>query len=58
MKRKRPSPEQLVKKHHPAAPELAGGKKIEEICKVLEISPATYHRGQEQYGEAEVATVK
>ena len=30
----------MVKKLHPAAPELAGGKKIEEICKVLEISPA------------------
>ena len=40
MRRKRPSPEQMVKKLHPAAPELAGGKKIEEICKVLEISPA------------------
>jgi putative transposase len=37
---------------------LAGGKKIEEVCKSLTISPATYHRWQEQYGGADVNTVK
>ena len=58
MKRKRHSPEQIVKKLHQAATELAGGRKIEEVCKGLEISPATYHRWQEQYGGADVATVK
>ena len=58
MKRIRHSPEQIVTKLHQAATELAGGKKIEEVCKGLTISPATYHRWQEQYGGADVNTVK
>ena len=58
MKRTRHRPEQIVTKLHQAATELAGGKKIEEVCKALTISPATYHRWQEQYGGADVNTVK
>ena len=58
MKRTRHSPEQIVTKLRQAATELAGGKKIEEVCKSLTISPATYHRWQEQYGGADVNTVK
>ena len=58
MKRTRHSPEQIVKKLHETAGELAGGKKIEEVCNSLEISPATYHRWNEQYGGADVNTVK
>ena len=37
---------------------MAGGRKIEEVCKALAISPATYHRWQEQYGGADLNTVK
>lgn len=58
MKRTRHSPEQIVTKLHEAATELAGGKKIEDVCKSLAISPATYHRWQEQYGGADLNTVK
>jgi len=58
MKRTRHSPEQIVLKLHQAATELAEGKQIEEVCKTLTISPATYHRWQEQYGGADVNTVK
>jgi len=58
MKGTRHSPEQIVTKLHQAATELAGGKKIEEVCKSLAISPATYHRWQGQYGGADVNTVK
>jgi putative transposase len=58
MKRTRHNPEQIVAKLHQAATELAGGKKIEEVCKSLTISPATYHRWQEQYGGADLNTVK
>ena len=58
MKRTRHSPEQIVTKLHEAATELAGGKKIEEVCKSPVISPATCHRWQEQYGGADVNTVK
>ena len=37
---------------------MAGGKKIEEAGKTLAISPATHHRWQEQYGGADLNTVK
>jgi len=47
-----------VTKLHQAATELAGGRKIEEVCKGLVISPATYHRWQVQYGGADLNTVK
>jgi hypothetical protein len=33
-----------VKKLHEAATALAGGKGVEEVCKGLGVSPATYHR--------------
>lgn len=58
MKRTRHSSEQIVTKLHQAATELAGGKQIEGVCKRLAINPATYHRGQKQYGGADVNTVK
>ena len=58
MKRIRHSPEQIVKKLHEAATELAGGKNIEDVCKSLAVSPATYHRWSRQYGGADVNTVK
>ena len=47
-----------MKKLHQAATELAAGKTIEEVCKSQEISPATYHRWKEEYGGADVNTVK
>jgi hypothetical protein len=37
---------------------LAGGSKIEEVCKGLAISPATCHLWQEQHGGADLNTVK
>ena len=37
---------------------MAGGKKNEEVCKGLAISPATLHRWKEHYGGADVSTVK
>lgn len=58
MKRTRHSPELIVTKLHQAATELAGRKTIEEVCKSQVISPATYHRWQEQYGGADVNTIK
>ncbi len=58
IKRTRHSPEQIVTKLHQAATALAGGQKIQEACKSLAISPATYHRWQEQYGGADLNPVK
>ena len=37
---------------------MAGGKQIKEVCKGLAISPATYHRWQDEYGGADLNTVK
>lgn len=54
----RHSAEQIVKKLHEAATALAGGKTVEDVCKGLGISPATYHRWQKEYGGADVETVR
>jgi len=43
MKRKRHTPEEVIKKLRRADEELAGGKGIQDVCRSLEISPATYH---------------
>ena len=58
MKRTRHSAEQIVKKLHEAATAMAGGKTVEEVCKGLGVSPATYHRWQKEYGGADVDTVR
>ena len=58
MKRKRHTPEEIIKKLREAATFLAGGQSVEEVCKKLEVSPPTYHRWREQYGGAKEETVK
>jgi transposase-like protein len=58
MKRTRHTAEQIVKKLHEAAGALAGGRTVEEVCKELGVSPATYHRWQQQYGGADVDAVR
>ena len=58
MKRKRHTPEQIVKKLRTASEEQARGVSIEEVCRKLEISVATYHRGNKEYGGAKMETVK
>ncbi len=58
IKRTLHSPEQILTKLHQAAAELAGGKKIEEVCNSLVISLATYHHWQEQCGGTDLNTVK
>jgi putative transposase len=47
---KRHNPEQIVKKLRDADVMLSGGKSIEEVLKVLEVSEATFHRWRNQYG--------
>ena len=58
MKRKRHTPEEIIKKLREAATLLAGGQSVEEVCKKLEVSPPTYHRWKEEYGGAREETVK
>ena len=50
MKRKRHSPEQIIAKLRDADTVLATGASVEQICKQLEISQATYHKWRNQYG--------
>src|SRR5215210_3770376 len=58
MKRKRHTPEEIIKKLREAATLLAGGQSVEAVCKKLEVSPPTYHRWRQEYGGAKEETVK
>ncbi len=49
-KRKRHSPEQVVKKLRDADAMLAAGKSIGEVLQMLEVSEATLNRWRSQYG--------
>jgi putative transposase len=50
MKRRRHTPEQIIRKLREADRLLAEGHEIPEVAKQLEISEATYHRWRAQYG--------
>lgn len=58
MKRKRHTPEEIIKKLREAATSLAAGQSVEAVCKQLEVSPPTYHRWRQEYGGAKEETVK
>jgi putative transposase len=58
MKRKRHTPEEIIKKLREAATLLSGGQSVEEVCKKLEVSPPTYHRWRQEYGAAKEETIK
>jgi transposase-like protein len=49
-KRRRHSPEQIVKKLRDADAMLAAGKSIAEVLQAMEISEATLSRWRSQYG--------
>ena len=50
MKRRRHTPDQIVRKLAEADKLLAGDKTIEEVCRHLEITESTFHRWRNQYG--------
>ena len=58
MKRKRHTPEEIIKKLREAATLLAGGQGVEEVCRKLEVSPPTYHRWRQEYGGAKEEAMK
>ena len=49
-RRKRHSPEQIIRKLRDADAMLAAGKTIGEVCQALETSEQTFHRWRNQYG--------
>jgi transposase-like protein len=50
MKRKRHSPEQIIRKLRDADRLLSEGKDIAAVCQALEVAEATFHRWRNQYG--------
>ena len=50
MKRRRHTPEQVVRKLRVADALLAEGKDVGEVARALEVSEQTYHRWRNQYG--------
>ena len=50
MKKKRYTPEQIIRKLHEADTMLASGKTIAQVAQALEVSEQTFHRWRNQYG--------
>ncbi|MCA9158731.1 MAG: transposase, partial [Planctomycetales bacterium] len=49
-RRKRHTPEQIVRKLRDADAMLNGGKELAAVLQSLEVTEATYHRWRAQYG--------
>lgn len=58
MKRRRHTPEQVIRKLREADRMLSEGQGIAEVAKALEISEPTYHRWRNQYGGMKADDVK
>jgi putative transposase len=58
MKRKFHTSEQIVKKLREADAAVASGSTIEQVCKQLGISDATYYNWRKQYGQMKLNQVK
>jgi transposase-like protein len=58
MKRKFHKPEQIVKKLREADAALSSGSTIEQVCRQLGISDATYYNWRKQYGQMKLDQVK
>jgi putative transposase len=58
MKRRRHTPEQIIRKLREADRLLAEGCEVPEVAKQLEVSEATYHRWRAQYGGLKADDVK
>ena len=49
-KRRRHTPEQIIRKLDEGHRQLAVGKELDEVCRHLEIAESTWHRWLAQYG--------
>ena len=49
-KRRRHTPDQIIRKLAEGHKQLAGGLSLEEVCRQLEIAESTWHRWLAQYG--------
>ena len=58
MKRKLHTPEQIVKKLREADAIITQGGTVEQVCKQLQISDATYYKWRKQYGQMKLDQVR
>ena len=58
MKQKRHTVDQIIGKLRRADQELGKGKKVPEVCKMLEITEQTYYRWRQKYGGMQPEMVK
>jgi putative transposase len=58
VKRRRNTPEQIIRKLREAERLLGEGQTVPEVAKTLEVSEATYHRWRNQYGGMKADDVK
>ncbi len=58
MKRRLHTAEQIVGKLREADAQLAAGRSVEQVCKQLGISDATYYNWRRQYGRMKLDQVK
>ena len=58
MKRRRHTPEQVIRKLREADRMLGEGKQIPEVAKELEVSEQTFHRWRAQYGSMKADDAK
>lgn len=58
MKRRRHTPEQIIRKLREAERMLGEGKQVPEVAKALEVSEQTFHRWRNQFGGMKAEDVK
>lgn len=58
MKRKRHTPDQIVRKLRDADAMIGSGMTISDVCRRLEISEKTFHRWRNQYGGMKAEEMK
>ena len=58
MKRKLHTSEQIVQKLREADAKIASGATVEQVCKEMGISDATYYNWRRQYGQMKLNQVK
>jgi transposase-like protein len=58
MKRKRHSPQQVVRKLQEAQAALAAGRELAAVCQMLGISEQTYYRWKSRYGGMQAEEAK
>ena len=57
-KRRRHTPEQIIRKLDEGHRQLAAGKDLDEVCRHLETTPSTRHRWVAQYGGMKASDAK